>query len=172
MISLALICFAIIFLIASNRIIRNVKNIKNINKIQDGLITYSDLNIPAKPLFSYRYKIAGKPDYIVKKDNHFIPVEVKTGTYNTPLKNHVLQLAAYCQLVEETYKSFVPFGVLVYNKSKQYKIPFDPKLRFELEQSINKMKYILQTNSISRNHNDQNRCRNCSMRQYCEMKIN
>jgi len=148
-----------------------VNKIKTIHKIQDGIITYSDLNIPAKPLFSYHYKIAGKPDYIVKKNNQFIPVEVKTGGYNTPQKNHVLQLAAYCQLVEETYKSFVPYGVLVYNKSKQYKIPFDPNLRFELEHSIKNMRYILQTRILTRNHNDQNKCRNCSMRSYCEMKI-
>jgi len=129
------------------------------------------LNIPAKPLFSYHYKIAGKPDYIVKKNNIFIPVEVKIGEYNSPQKNHVLQLAAYCQLVEETYKSFVPYGVLVYNKSIQYKIPFDPKLRFDLEHSIKDMRYLLQTRLLSRNHNEKNRCRNCSMRLYCEMKI-
>ena len=158
-------------MIVSDRIIKNVKKVKKIHKIQDGEITYSDLNIPAKPLYSYYYKIAGKPDYIVKKNNQFIPVEVKTGDNNIPQKNHVLQLAAYCQLVEENYKSFVPFGVLVYNKSKQHKIPFDPTLRFELEQSIKDMKYILQTKSLTRNHNDPNRCRNCSMRSYCEMKI-
>lgn len=129
------------------------------------------MNIPAKPLFSYHYNIAGKPDYIVKKNSKFIPVEVKTADYDIPQKNHVLQLAAYCQLVEETYKSFVPYGVLVYNKSKQYKIPYDPKLRFELEHSIRNMKYILQTGLLSRNHNEQNKCKNCSMRLYCEMKI-
>lgn len=129
------------------------------------------MNIPAKPLFSNNYKIVGKPDYIVKKNNQFIPVEVKTGSYNIPQKNHMLQLAAYCQLVEENYNNFVPFGVLVYNKSKQYKIPFDPKLRFELEHSIKNMRKILKTRSLSRNHNDQNRCKNCSMRSYCERKI-
>jgi CRISPR-associated exonuclease Cas4 len=150
---------------------KKVNKIKSINKIQDGKITYSDLNIPAKPLFSYRYRIAGKPDYIVENNNQYIPVEVKTGSHSLPQKNHVLQLAAYCQLVEETYKSFVPYGVLVYNKSKQYKIPFNPNLRFELEHSIKDMRYILQTELPTRNHNDQNKCRNCSMRSYCEMKI-
>ena len=141
------------------------------HKIQDGKITYSDLNAPAKPLFSRRYRIAGKPDYIVKKNNRYIPVEVKIGLYNAPQKNHILQLAAYCQLVEENYRSFVPYGVLVYDKTKQYKIPFDPKLRFELEQSIKKMRYIIQTGRLERNHNEYHRCKNCSMKTYCEMKI-
>ena len=150
---------------------KNVDKVKSINKIQDGIITYTDLNVPARPLFSNRYKIAGKPDYIVKKNDNYIPVEVKSSSYNFPQKNHILQLAAYCHLVEETYKNFVPYGVLVYHKSKQYKIPFDPSLRFELENSINNMKYVLQTGQLSRNHSDQNRCRNCSMRSYCDVKI-
>ena len=122
-------------------------------------------------MFSYQFRIAGKPDYIVKKNSQYIPVEVKTGSYNIPQKNHVLQLAAYCQLLEETYNSFVPYGVLVYNNLNQFKIPFNPKLRFDLEQSIKNMKYTLQNGLISRNHNDNNRCRNCSMRFYCEMKL-
>jgi len=142
-----------------------------LHKIQDGKITYSDLNAPAKPLFSRRYRIAGKPDYIVKKNDRYIPVEVKTGVYNAPQKNHVLQLAAYCQLVEENYRNFVPHGVLVYDKTKQYRIPFDPKLRFELEQSIKKMRYIIQTGQLERNHNEYHKCKSCSMRTYCEMKI-
>ena len=162
---------ALIFLILSKRIIRKVNNIKTINKIQDGRITYSDLNIRAKPLFSNRYKIAGKPDYIIKKNSQYIPVEVKSGVYNLPQKNHALQLAAYCQLVEENFNSFVPYGVLVYNKSNQYKISFDPKLRYELELSIKNMRNILKTRSVSRNHQEKNRCRNCSMRSYCKMKI-
>lgn len=122
-------------------------------------------------MFSNYYKITGKPDYIIKKNGKYIPVEVKTGRYNTPQKNHVLQLAAYCQLVEETYNSFVPYGILVYNKSEQYKITFNPLLRFELEKSIKNMKYILKNGLPLRNHNDQNRCRNCSMRAYCKIKL-
>jgi CRISPR-associated exonuclease Cas4 len=161
----------VFFLIVSKKIKKDVSNIKSTYQIQDGKITYSDLNIPAKPLFSNHYKITGKPDYIIKKNNQYIPIEVKSGGHNTPQKNHVLQLAAYCQLVEETYKSFVPYGILVYDNSYQYKIPFDPGLRFELEHSIKNMKHILKTGLFSRNHNDQNKCKNCSMRIYCKMKI-
>jgi CRISPR/Cas system-associated exonuclease Cas4 (RecB family) len=54
--------------------------------------------------------------------------------------NHIFQLAAYCHLVEENYGGFVPYGVLVYEDRHQYKIPFDPKIRFELESTINEMR--------------------------------
>ncbi len=151
---------------------RTVSKLKIKHKIQDGKIIYSDLNMPAKPLFSKRYRISGKPDYIIKKDEHQIPVEVKTGQHHEPKKNHVFQLAAYCQILEENYGGFVPYGILVYSDtSQQYKIPFDPKIRFELESAIKKMRRILKTKKTARNHNDLYKCRSCSMRSYCDKKI-
>ena len=131
---------------------------------------YSDLNIPAKPLFSRSYRVAGKPDYIVKENNHYIPIELKSGSYSSPQKNHMFQLAAYCQLLEDTYGTFVPYGMLVYNDS-DYKIPFDPKLRFELESVIKTMRSSLKTGDVVLNHNDSNKCRFCSMRTYCDNKL-
>lgn len=140
-------------------------------RIQKEEITYSDLNKPAKPLFSKRYKITGKPDYIIRKNNSFIPVEVKTGKYNNLHKNHIFQLAAYCQLLEENYGGFVPYGILVYNNNQQYKIPFDPKMRYELEAVVKEMRFTLKNNNFTRNHNDIGKCINCSMRCYCESKL-
>lgn len=127
--------------------------------------------MPAKSLFSKRYRIAGKPDYIVKRNNRYIPIEVKTGFHHEPQKNHIFQLAAYCQLLEDNYGGFVPYGILVYNNTSQYKIPFDPKLRFGLESTIKKMRYLLKTGEIIRNHNDPHRCKRCSVRTYCKTKM-
>ena len=115
--------------------------------------------------------IAGKPDYIIKDNNHHIPVEFKSGNHSYPLKNHMLQLAAYCQLIEDNYNDFVPFGVLVYNNCSDFKIPFDPKIRYDLENTIKKMRYTIRTGNISLNHNDSNRCKSCSMRKNCDIKI-
>jgi len=139
-------------------------------RIPDGKIMYSDLNVPAKPLFSRHYRVAGKPDYIVKENNHYIPIELKSGSYSSPQKNHMFQLAAYCQLLEDTYGAFVPYGIIVY-KNSDYKIPFDPKLRFELESVIRTMRSSLKTGDVVLNHNDSNKCRFCSMRTYCNNKL-
>jgi len=159
-------------LIAISKIMRrNVRNLKTVNKIQDGKITYSDLSKPGKPFFSKRYRIAGKPDYIVKKNKRYIPVEVKTGTHNDPQKNHIFQLASYCHLLEENYGGFVPYGILVYNNTHQYKIPFDPKIRFEFENTLKNMRNAMKTGRIARNHNDCYKCKNCSMQIYCEDKL-
>ena len=159
-------------LIAISKIIcRNVRNLKNEHAIADGKITYSDLSKPGKPFFSKRYRIAGKPDYIVKKNKRYIPVEVKTGTHNDPQKNHIFQLASYCHLLEENYGGFVPYGILVYNNTHQYKIQFDPKIRFEFENTLKNMRNAMKTGRIARNHNDCYKCKNCSMQIYCEDKL-
>lgn len=150
---------------------KKVKKLKKKHKIQDGKITYQDLNKPAKPFFSKRYGITGKPDYIIKKNNYFIPIEVKTGVYDRPQKNHILQLIAYCHLLEENSGRFVPYGMLVYSDISEHKIPFDPKIRFEFESTIKNMRQIMKTGIITRNHNDLFRCKNCSMRSYCDTKI-
>jgi len=134
--------------------------------IPKGLILYSDLNVPATPLFSNRYRLTGKPDYIVRKENQYIPVEVKSGKGPHPHQSQVLQLAAYCQILEDTSGIFVPEGILVYNHVP-YTIRFDPKLRFELESVMKNMRASLRCGVVQRNHNEPGRCHHCSMKQYC-----
>jgi CRISPR-associated exonuclease Cas4 len=134
--------------------------------IPEGTILYSDLNVPASPLFSRRYGLVGKPDYIVQKDEGFIPVEVKSGRGSHPQPNHMYQLAAYCQLVEDTAGVFVPEGILVYN-TIPYTIAYDPKMRFDLESVMTSMREGLKQGVVARNHEEPGRCRQCSMRLYC-----
>jgi len=169
--SILLLIVGLIFVILSRKTYRDVNNLRKKHKIQEGKIAYSDLSALAKPLFSKRHMLTGKPDYIVKRNKHYIPVEVKTGVYDEPQKSHVFQLATYCQLLEDSYGGFVPYGVLVYGDSQQYKIPFNPRIRFELDSTVKTMRYIMRTKNVVRNHDDVRRCIGCSMRAYCEVKM-
>lgn len=145
---------------------RSVQKKKESYGIPKGLILYSDLNVPAEPLFSRRSRLAGKPDYILQKEHRQIPVEVKSGKGPHPHQSQVLQLAAYCQILEDTTGEFVPEGILVYN-TVPYTIRFDPKLRFELESIIRLMRASLRSGKVARNHEEPGRCRSCSMKQCC-----
>jgi CRISPR-associated exonuclease Cas4 len=138
--------------------------------IPEGVILYSDLNVPADALFSSRYRLTGKPDYIVRKENHCIPVEVKSGKGPHPHQSQVLQLAAYCQILEDTSGLFVPEGILVYN-NVPYTIKYDPKLRFELESVMKAMRTSLRRGAVTPNHHEPGRCRHCSMKQHCSHVI-
>lgn len=134
--------------------------------VPEGLILYADLNVPASPLFSKRRRLAGKPDYIVQKEHYMLPVEVKTGQGSSPHQSQILQLAAYCQILEDESGSFVPEGVLVYN-SVPYCIPFNPALRFELETIMKAMRASLRSGTVQRNHDEPRRCHHCSMKRFC-----
>ena len=155
----------------SKSIQKNIRRTKINHGIPDGKIVYTDLNKPAKPFFSKKYRITGKPDYVIMKDEKYLPVELKTGGYTKPQWNHILQLAAYCHLLEENYGGFVPYGIIIYNNQSQYRIPFNPKVRFELENTINEIRHLIKTGKIYVNHDDPGRCRNCSMKEYCSVKM-
>jgi CRISPR-associated exonuclease Cas4 len=161
---------ALVFLSAAFRLRLTVKTEKRKQGIPEGLVLYSDLNVPAKPLFSRRFLLSGKPDYIVQRGSKYIPVEVKTGRQSHPQHSHVLQLAAYCQLLEDTSGVFVPEGVLVYNQVP-YTIPFDPRLRFELTTVMHSMRTCLRDRVVERNHSEPSRCQGCSMKHYCSQRL-
>ncbi|MDI6708850.1 MAG: PD-(D/E)XK nuclease family protein [Candidatus Thermoplasmatota archaeon] len=97
-----------------------------------------------KPLFSKRLLCAGKPDYIVKEANgQIIPVEYKArrAPGQGPYKSHLLQLASYCALIEETYGTRPGYGVIAYT-DKTFKIPYTDKLEqemLELNEIVNKI---------------------------------
>ena len=165
--SIVLFALSVFFIVISKKIHNNVIYKKKKHRIPNGKITYSDLNVPAKPFFSKHYRITGKPDYVVIENDKYIPIELKSGSHHMPRQNHILQLATYCQLLEENYGGFVPYGRLVYNDS-DFKIPFDPKLRFELESVITTMRNSLYHGNVEINHSDTSKCRACSMRKYCK----
>src|SRR3982751_6536665 len=71
-----------------------------------GQVVYSDTGaseLPAKPLYAPRYSLTGKPDYLVATRQGLVPVEVKPGrTDPEPQESHLLQVLAYCLLIEDS----------------------------------------------------------------------
>lgn len=88
-------------------------------------VTYADSQkLPATLLQAESIPLVGKSDYLIKKDGAILPVELKTGrTPKTPYPGHVMQLMAYCYLIEETYDKRPPGGILKYPE-KEFKIAY------------------------------------------------
>jgi CRISPR-associated exonuclease Cas4 len=87
---------------------------------------YQDtLKQPGKILYAKTLNLCGKPDYIIKKDGVYIPVEEKprAKTPYAPWPNHKIQLMAECFLVEEHYGIRPPGGVLRY-KEREFWIAY------------------------------------------------
>src|SRR5437879_11927544 len=49
---------------------------------------------------------------------HHIPVELNTGRVpRGPLFSHILQVVAYCVLLEDEYRSAPPYGIIRYGET-------------------------------------------------------
>lgn len=140
-----------------------------------GKVVYSDTGAwetPEKPLLSRRYGLVGKPDYLVRvqagSNTLLVPVEVKSRTQPavTPA-GHILQLAAYCLLVEETQKVRPPFGLLHYADAT-LQIPYTDALRQTVLDTAQAIRQARTAADVHRDHNDPARCRGCGYRHACD----
>jgi CRISPR-associated exonuclease Cas4 len=85
----------------------------------------------ATELASRRYRLVGRPDALRRRsDGTVVPVEVKrrTAPARGPLDSHVVQVWAYCLLVEETSGRPPPYGLLRYADA-EFRIPWDADAR-------------------------------------------
>ena len=169
---LVLIILAVAFQLLSKRWLSSARTIRMVYGIPAGKVIYSDLNRPGTALYSRSLGISGKPDYIVKGSGRtLLPVEIKSGRAWKPYKGHVLQLAAYCYLVEENYHRPVPYGIIVYSDGKQHRISFDKALRSDLLATVGEMKRTLGLGCPRRTHNHKQKCRHCSFSGSCKSSL-
>lgn len=164
-----LFVLSVILLMASRKESMSAKNARKEYGIPAGKVVYTDLDRPARPLFSKKFLISGKPDYIVEDERTktLIPVEVKSGNAKKPHWGHVLQLAAYCLLIEEAYSVRVPYGILVYADGKQHKVKFEDALRSEVISKADEMRRCLKQGRVAKVNRFKGRCISCSVRGDC-----
>lgn len=124
-----------------------------------------------RPLFSRRYLLAGKPDYIVAQDEDLIPVEVKPRrSAEKPYDSDVLQLAAYCLLIEETFGKAPTHGILKYSRAT-FAIEYTPRLRRQLLDTMEDMRLDLGAEKVPPSHDSPRRCHACGHREHCEERL-
>lgn len=166
-----LVFTAFFLLWISLKITQRAAEVRKINNIIGGKVTYSDLQKPAKALFSEELNLTGKPDYIVKTKEGRVPVEFKSTTAVRPYDNHIIQLISYCALVEKNFKDYAPYGMLVYSNNSKHKIMYNSSRETDLKNTMKKMRDILRSGHARRNHNIVSKCLNCSFREACPEKL-
>lgn len=135
-----------------------------------GDIEYIDMG-GAKAFKSERYGLIGRPDYVIKMEDKLIPVEEKKGrTPKGPLFSHILQVAAYCLLIEESTGKAPPYGLLKYPE-QHHEIEYNEDLRNVLMDKLREMRSALEAGEAHRNHNRPGKCRSCSRNKACPEKI-
>lgn len=121
----------------------------------------------AQPLFSRRYALTGKPDYIVENAGNKIPVEVKPNRVApAPYHSDVLQLVAYGLLLEETFGAPPAYGLLKY-RDVVFEIDLTKDLRAELLATLNALRRDATARDVARSHTEPQRCRGCGFRATC-----
>jgi CRISPR-associated exonuclease Cas4 len=139
-----------------------------------GRVTYVDTGAwdrCERPLFSNRHRLTGRPDYLVSTREGVIPVEVKSGAApEQPYPAHILQLAAYCLLVEEQESRLPPHGILKYD-DRAFEIDYTPGLRAELLETLDAIRHDLHARHVDRSHDDPGRCRGCGYRERCDQRL-
>ena len=125
-----------------------------------------------KPLHSAEHRLVGKPDYLVQQENgEIIPVEIKSGIApDTPWPGHILQLAAYCWLVDEVYDIRPSFGILQY-RDQAFTVDYSSELEERLLYVMQEMRQGHQAADIDRNHSDVAKCNACGLREKCLQRI-
>ncbi|NOR89738.1 MAG: Dna2/Cas4 domain-containing protein [Anaerolineales bacterium] len=123
-----------------------------------------------QPLYDPDLGLTGRPDYLVQRGRCRIPVEVKSGQApQSPHRSHVLQLAAYCHLVEMTTGKRPAYGILKYADSA-YKLQYTHALQQDLLQILGTLRKA-QDSSPGRSHNSPARCRACGYLSSCDQSL-
>lgn len=160
-------------------LLKKSKNIKK--KPKTTLLFYSlfyadetvdnDKVIQNKKLTSEKFRVTGKPDYILKNrfKNKYIPLEVKSREIKAmtkPLEKDVMQLATYFLLIEDNFGSKPKYGRILY-KDYMFTVYNTRKLRKKILKTIKNMDNIQDgINNIKTSHTNPSykKCLNCISR--------
>lgn len=123
-------------------------------------------------LYADDVQLVGKPDYLVEEDDGMIiPVELKSGRApEVPWPSHILQLAAYCFLVEANYDVRPEYGILQYS-DKAFAIDYTAELEDDLLDLLSEMRQDLGVAEVHRDHNDWQKCRKCGLSGQCYERL-
>ena len=101
-----------------------------------------------KLLYSAKYELQGKPDYVFQNPitKKIVPVELKSGVIDEadfPHHGDLLQLGAYFLILEDVYGQKPPFGRIVY-QDYMFEIKNTAKIRNEVLGTMKEMRDMLQ----------------------------
>jgi CRISPR-associated exonuclease Cas4 len=135
-------------------------------------VVYHDADAwtPERPLVARRLGLVGKPDYLIQMRGRLIPVEVKPGRNAAhPYESDLMQLAAYCVLIEETTGVAPPYGLLRYAE-RTFRLSYTARVREEVLTLLDEMRNALD-NDCDRSHDDPARCWGCGFLSQCDQAM-
>jgi CRISPR-associated exonuclease Cas4 len=125
---------------------------------------------PADPMTDEALGLRGRPDLVLEAGGRWTPVEIKSAQAPPmPYLSHILQLAAYCRLVEVTYGHRPSHGILHY-ADRTYSLPYTRPLEREMLRMIGRIQ--AQAGGLpDRSHQEGGRCAACGYAAICDQRL-
>jgi CRISPR-associated exonuclease Cas4 len=122
------------------------------------------------PLSDEHLGLTGRPDLLLETRRGWVPVEIKSGPAPArPHASHVLQLAAYCRLVEVAYGRRPPHGILQY-ADRGYSLAYTRGLEANLVGKIDRIRARADV-LPDRSHSEPARCAGCGFQSICDQRL-
>jgi len=134
-----------------------------------GELVYEDVDGQSEPLVSSEYPLAGRPDYVVLlPDGRPVPVVLKLTVQNVvaPYSNHMIQLTAYCLILEEYFEIAPTHGLLRY-ADREFTVEYTPALRKKVIRFLNEMARCSQQQPPPLKRQRVGKCRACVFQPTC-----
>lgn len=169
-----MIIFASIILVAGIILLLISRRQQHQSGLPSGEIIYSDTRQwePLEtPLYDPSLGLAGRPDYLVRSDDQIVPVEIKSShVAEAPYEGHIMQVAAYCRLIDYEY-GIRPAHGLIHYPDKTFSIEYSLDLEQNLSDLLHEVRRQTNQTIPDRSHQSINRCRNCGYRKICEQTL-
>src|SRR2546430_12850457 len=142
--------------------------------LPEGELVYEDADGQGEPLSSSAYPLVGKPDYVVQlPDGRPVPVELKLSVHNAtiPYSNHVVQLGAYCLILEDYFEEPPTHGILRY-ADREFTIDYTPALRRKVIKLLAEMERCSEQQPPPLARQRAAKCRVCAFQPVCSVGRN
>ena len=119
-------------------------------------------------LTCHKLQLVGRIDVIRRDGKWHIPEERKKKILkgNRPWDEDVLQLFAYCYLLNENLRP-APKGILIYQNGPRFDLEFSLEERNRLMQVLHRIKSLHNARDVNRSHNSPAKCASCKAQRIC-----
>jgi len=122
---------------------------------------------PIEALFSSKFGLVGKPDFILHTKDGLLPLEIKHSKRpNQPYFSHVMQLISYCLLIEEVKDTKPKYGFIQYKGGKPFAIPYTKNMKSFLIKTMKEMRGYIDLGE-SPKPIKKYKCEKCSYKEDC-----
>ncbi len=137
--------------------------------LPEGNLVYEDMDGQGEALISDVVPLLGKPTYVMKlEDGRLAPIEVKRTELNElkPASQHVLQIAAYCLILED-YSELPPlYGIIRYS-DREFTVEYTSALRKKVIRILEEMALCNERQPPPLQKQKVTKCRACIFQPIC-----